>query len=67
EEKGKVYTTTSRAIAVVGIGETVEQAEQKAENALKFVQGKVFVRHDIGKMELIRKRVKHMAEIRGAV
>ncbi|MEM3567875.1 MAG: phosphoribosylglycinamide synthetase C domain-containing protein, partial [Thermoplasmata archaeon] len=59
--------TTSRAIAVVGIGETVEQAEQKAENALKFVQGKVFVRHDIGKMELIRKRVKHMAEIRGAV
>ncbi|MEM4161266.1 MAG: phosphoribosylamine--glycine ligase [Thermoplasmata archaeon] len=67
EENGKVYTTTSRAIAVVGIGETVEQAEQKAENALKFVQGKVFMRHDIGKMELIRKRVKHMAEIRGAV
>ena len=61
---GKLFTTTSRAIGIVGIGETIEAAEQRCENALKFVSGDaIVVRHDIGKHSLIQKRVDHMKKI----
>ncbi|MCX8174532.1 MAG: phosphoribosylamine--glycine ligase [Thermoplasmata archaeon] len=65
EENGRIYTTTSRAVAVVSPADTVSLAEKNVENALKHVHGKLFVRHDIGKMELIRKRIEHMKRIRG--
>lgn len=65
EENGEIYTTTSRAIGIVGIGDNVEQAEQKAEHGVKFVHGRVFMRHDIGKKELIQRRIEHMKKLRG--
>mgnify|MGYP000855570676 CR=1 FL=1 len=65
EEGGKVLTTTSRAVGVVGIGDTIEAAEKVCERALTHVTGEaLFVRHDIGRPEVIRKRVEHMARVR---
>ena len=61
---GKLFTGASRAIGVVGIGETIEQAEQRCETALGFVSGEdICVRHDIGKRSLIQKKVDHMKKI----
>jgi len=61
---GKLFTGTSRSIGIVGIGETIEQAEQRCESALKFVKGdSICVRHDIGKHQLIQKRVDHMKKL----
>ncbi len=65
EKEGKVYTTGSRSIAVVGVAETIEAAEKIAQNALENLQGKLFFRKDIGTAALIQKRIDHMKEIRG--
>jgi len=48
-KSGEVLTTASRAIALVGIGQTVSEAEAKVAKALAFVQGQYHVRNDIGK------------------
>ena len=65
EKDGKIYTTTSRSLAVVGVADNIEDAEKICENGLKHIKGNVFIRHDIGTKELIEKRIKHMKEIRG--
>jgi phosphoribosylamine--glycine ligase len=65
EKDGKVYTTSSRSLGVVGFGGSIGQAEAIAEKALEHVSGNVFIRHDIGKDEAIRKKVQHMEAIRG--
>lgn len=60
----KLVTGTSRSIGVVGIGETIEEAEQRCEAALRFIQcDAIFVRHDIGKRELIQKRIDHIKNL----
>jgi phosphoribosylamine--glycine ligase len=65
EKDGQIYTTTSRSLAVVGINENIFAAEKIAEQALSHIQGNVFMRHDIGKKELIEKRIQHMRQLRG--
>ena len=63
----KLVTGTSRSVGVVGMDDDIEKAESNCEAALKFVKGDaIFVRHDIGKRELVQRRVEHMKEIRGA-
>lgn len=49
EQNGKFLTTTSRSIALLGIGDSIEEAEVSVEKALPFVHGDYHVRHDIGK------------------
>jgi len=62
---GKLVTGTSRSVGVVGIADTIEGAERNCESALKYVKGDaITVRHDIGKRELVQKRVDHMKELR---
>lgn len=47
-----VLTTTSRALAVVGIADSIEQAYLMAEEALACVHGDYHVRHDIAKKHI---------------
>ncbi|MFW6038205.1 MAG: phosphoribosylamine--glycine ligase [Candidatus Saliniplasma sp.] len=66
ERDGKIYTTTSRSLAVCGYSESLEDAESASERALSHVKGdKVHMRHDIGKPESIERKVKHMKDIKG--
>ncbi len=65
ERDGKIYTTSSRSLAVVGIADTIDEAEILAEMGLSNVQGEFHCRHDIGKDSLIMKRIEHMDAIRG--
>ena len=61
---GKLFTGTSRSIGVVGIGETIDEAEQKCEDALRFVVGdSICVRHDIGKHEIIQKKIDRIKNL----
>ncbi len=53
----------SRAIAFVGIGADVAEAERIAERAVCAVRGPVYHRKDIGTQELIAKRVAHMRRL----
>jgi len=58
--------TGSRAVAFVGIGADVSEAERVAESAARAVRGPVYHREDIGTRELIAKRVAHMRELRSS-
>jgi phosphoribosylamine--glycine ligase len=62
---GIITTTSSRAAAIVSTGKSIKEAEEKCETGLSFVSGKnLFTRHDIGKSELIQKRINHMESLR---
>ncbi|WP_423792756.1 phosphoribosylamine--glycine ligase [Methanocaldococcus indicus] len=65
EENGKLIMTGSRAVAVVGVADSIEEAERIAEEATKFINGEVYHRRDIGKLELIKKRIETMKKLRG--
>lgn len=64
EKDNIIYTTTSRAIAVVGIADSIDEAEKTSQNALDNIEGNLHSRKDIGTSELIQKRITHMTQIR---
>ncbi|HIH98455.1 MAG TPA: phosphoribosylamine--glycine ligase [Thermoplasmata archaeon] len=63
-KNGKIFTTSSRSLAVLGLAKGIEEAEEIAERGSKWVKGKLFMRHDIGKRGLIEKRINHMLALR---
>ncbi len=64
---GKLVTGTSRSLGIVGVADTLEEAEKNCEAALKFVKcDAMAVRHDIGTRALVQRRVDHMRELRSA-
>ena len=64
-KEGIITTTSSRAAAIVSTGKSIKEAEERCENGLSFISGKnLFTRHDIGKAELIQKRINHMESLR---
>jgi phosphoribosylamine--glycine ligase len=65
EREDGIYMSGSRALAFVGIADTISEAEKTAASALSSVSGKVFYRDDIGTDALIQKRIDHMKELRG--
>ncbi len=64
EKDGKTYTTSSRAVGIVGVADTIEDAERIAEKGLRHVQGRIHVRHDIAKKAMLEAKVKRMEGIR---
>jgi phosphoribosylamine---glycine ligase len=65
EEGGRILTSTSRSVAVVGIDVNIDAAERQCERALRFVSGEhIYVRHDIGKHEIIQRKVERMRSLR---
>jgi len=66
EDAGRLYTTNSRSLAVVGTGSTIFEAEEKAEKALAHVKGNVFMRHDIGTPAAIERKIERMKALRKA-
>ncbi|MCD6109741.1 phosphoribosylamine--glycine ligase [bacterium] len=65
QKEDGIYMSSSRALAFVGIADTISDAEKIAASALSSISGKVFYRDDIGTDALIQKRIDHMKEIRG--
>jgi len=59
-----LYLSSSRAIGIVGIADTLDAARLIAEDGVKAVRGPVAYREDIGTDALIQKRIDHMRKIR---
>jgi phosphoribosylamine---glycine ligase len=59
-----LYLSSSRAIGIVGIANTLSGARKIAEEGVKAIKGPVAYRADIGTDALIQKRIDHMKEIR---
>lgn len=53
KEHGQFVMTGSRAVAVLGKGDTLFEAEKQAENSASQIQGPVFYRKDIGTEKLM--------------
>ncbi len=64
EKDNKIFTTGSRAIAVLGIADNIGEAEKRAQEGLSALKGALHSRRDIGTPELIMKRIRHMEELR---
>jgi phosphoribosylamine--glycine ligase len=61
-----IYTTTSRSFAVVGLADSIADAEAIVEDAFERTgTAGLRVRHDIGTAELVQGRIDHMDELRG--
>ncbi len=65
QKEDGLYLSSSRAVAFVGIGASLAEAEALAQSSVGSVKGPVFYRRDIGTAELIQKRVEHMKKLRG--
>jgi phosphoribosylamine--glycine ligase len=59
-----LYTTTSRAFAVVGVAGTIADAEAIADDALAAAGDGLRVRDDIGTASLVQRRIDHVATLR---
>jgi phosphoribosylamine--glycine ligase len=64
ERDDGLYTTTSRSFAVVGRGDSIAAAEEQAESGLSAAGDGLQIRHDVGKADLVERRVAHMNELR---
>ncbi|MFQ5919132.1 MAG: phosphoribosylamine--glycine ligase [Thermoplasmata archaeon] len=60
EKDGAILTTTSRSLALVGVADSLAEAEGQAEAALAHVGGDYGARHDIGRPEMIDAKVRKM-------
>jgi phosphoribosylamine--glycine ligase len=63
DTKGGLRLTGSRAIAIVGIGANLAEAEKIAEAESCKIRGPVFHRSDIGTAKLIARRVAHIDQL----
>jgi phosphoribosylamine--glycine ligase len=65
KKNSDIYTSSSRSLAVVGIADTLSDAEKICEQALSYVKSNhIFIRHDIGTKDLIEKRIDHINQLR---
>jgi phosphoribosylamine-glycine ligase len=63
-KNGELVATGSRTVGVVGVAETIAEAERMCEGVVQEIPGRFFHRADIGTAELIAKRVEHMKAVR---
>ena len=54
----------SRTVAVVGVADTISDAEKIAEKEVSSIKGPLFHRTDIGTDEVVQNRVDHMNSLR---
>ena len=59
-----IHTASSRSIAVLGIGKTIDEAEKASEAGCGAVIGPLWHREDIGTAALIHKRIEHMKALK---
>ena len=63
-QNGKLVEAGSRTVAVVGMADSISNAEKIAEKEVSAIAGPLFHRSDIGTDMVIQKRITHMKSIR---
>ena len=62
-QNGQLVEAGSRTVAIVGIADTISEAEAIAEKEVSSISGPLFHRTDIGTEAVIQKRINHMNSI----
>ncbi len=65
QEGDKILTSSSRAIAVIGVSDDIYSAERVAEACMSHVAGDLIHRPDIGTEDLVKRRFERMKSLRG--
>jgi len=60
----QLVTTSSRTVAVLGVADSIQEAEHIAEDATNHFKGNLRHRRDIGTSELVQRRIDHVRSIR---
>ena len=63
-QNGKLVEAGSRTVAVVGVADSISNAENIAEKEVSSIAGPLFHRSDIGTDMVIQKRINHMRSLR---
>ena len=63
-QNGKLVEAGSRTVAVVGVADSISNAEKIAEKEMSAIAGPLFHRSDIGTDMVIQKRINHMRSLR---
>ncbi len=63
EENGDLILKGSRAVGILGVGSTIDEARIDCEEKIKNFSGPLFYRKDIGTKELVQKRMDHIKKI----
>jgi len=63
-QNGKLVEAGSRTVAIVGMANSISNAEKIAEKEVSAIAGPLFHRSDIGTDMVIQKRINHMKSIR---
>ncbi|HMK53796.1 MAG TPA: phosphoribosylamine--glycine ligase [Methanobacteriaceae archaeon] len=63
QKEDNIYTSASRALALVAAGDSIEEAEKTCEKVTQYVEGDLYHRRDVGTKELIQKRIGHMKDL----
>ncbi|MBT3949420.1 phosphoribosylamine--glycine ligase [Candidatus Parcubacteria bacterium] len=64
EREDGLYEIGSRTVAVVGVADSISEAQETAESEINKIKGPLFHREDIGTTELIQKRVDMMKDLK---
>jgi len=65
EDEEGIKLTSSRALAVLAVRDTLEEAEQVAEKACEYISGEIYHRSDVATTTLIQEKIEHMKEVKG--
>lgn len=63
EENGKIFTTTSRSIALFSKGPDLFEVSERINDALKYIRGRIFFRKDIATRDVILEKIRRMREL----
>ncbi len=64
QNNSNIYTSSSRALALVAMDDNITDAEKICEASTQYVKGDVYHRRDVGTLKLLEKRIQHMHEIK---
>ena len=63
-QNGQLVEAGSRTVAIIGMADSISDAESIAEKEVSSISGPLFHRTDIGTDDVIQKRIDHMRELR---
>jgi phosphoribosylamine--glycine ligase len=58
-----IYSGSSRSLALLGVGKTIDEAQKRAEAGCLAISGPLWHRPDIGTKELISKKLEHVKQL----
>ncbi|MBE6488628.1 MAG: phosphoribosylamine--glycine ligase [Methanosphaera stadtmanae] len=64
DDNQEVHLTSSRAIAVLAVRDSIKEAEIACEEAIKYIKGEVYHRSDVATEELLNDKIEHMKEVK---